>query len=214
MVLLVSSEVQWRAAGIQAPLSLIECVIDSSVLLPPFLILSSTHVRLVPRFWHPGLFDHSACLYCTAENCRRLQREEETKRRKGEDRERKHSISLFFSLWHLALREWSSLWGIWELNSGVCDWICACISVCVCVCVCVREPGRPCRSLSCWLLKVLQWPETWRFTTSSNNQRMRGQKPRRKERERKRNRGEGSEIKTSFSDGRKKFQKVQEERIH
>lgn len=58
------------------------------------------------------------------------------------------------------------------------------------VCVCAQEPGRPCQSLSCWLLKVLQWPETWRHSTSLSNQRMSGQKPGLKAKEWKRNRGE------------------------
>lgn len=98
MVLQVSSEVLWHVTGTRAPLSVIDRLTDSSVLLPPALIVSSTHVRLVPRFWHLRLFDHSACLYCTAENYRRLQREEERKRRKGEDGEKTFELFVFLSV--------------------------------------------------------------------------------------------------------------------
>lgn len=140
MVPQVSSEVHWCATGIQAQLSLIERLIDSSVLLHHFLFSPSTHVHLVPCFWHPRLFDHSACLYCTALQ-RTTEDYSERRERKGKGRmERKHSISLFLSLWHLALWEYSSLKGIWELNTEI---------------ACVQESGRPWQSLSRWLLKVL-----------------------------------------------------------
>lgn len=97
MVLQVSSQVHWCATGIQALLSLIGCLIDSSVLLPPFLIMSSIHVCLVPRFWHPRLFDHP-CLYCSAEKYWGLQQEEGRHIRKGEDREKILHLFVFLSV--------------------------------------------------------------------------------------------------------------------
>lgn len=54
------------------------------------LISSSTHVHLVPCFWHRTVFDHSACLYCTAEKYWRLNWQQQRKRKKGE------ACALFF----------------------------------------------------------------------------------------------------------------------
>lgn len=116
--------------GTSFPPSTTECLIDSSLFLLLSLI-SSPHTSILSLASDtPGLFDHSTCLCCTAESYWRRQWEEERRGGEGKGRmERKHSTSLFFTQWRLALWEWSSLWGIWELNTGVC--MCERIFMCV-----------------------------------------------------------------------------------
>lgn len=82
------------------------------------LISSSTHVHLVPCFWHRTVFDHSACLYCTAEKYWRLNWAQQRKRKKGE------ACALFFSLWHFSLSPslcvcvWTGPWCPWIIIRG------------------------------------------------------------------------------------------------
>ena len=103
------------------------------------IILFSTHICLVPLFWHRSHFDQCSCL-CPRDP------DKEGRRIKKKKKEMEKTLLFVFSPRHLS-------WGSQVLDGGI-----GRLNT-VSERVCVRAPLGS-TTVSSWLLKVLQWPES------------------------------------------------------